>query len=114
MAVQALSFSENGYWLASASVGSTNVTIWDLRKAGDAAKAKSIEFGAAVSSIAWDYTAQYLAIVGGGAVAVEQFNKSSKKWTELLKKAMNARKVAWDPAGQYLIGGRRERSFGTE
>lgn len=98
-----MSFSENGFWLASASAGSTNVTIWDLRKAGDAANAKSIEFGAAVSSIGWDYSAQYLAIAGGGAVAIEHYHKSSKKWSELLKKALKARKVAWDPLGGHLI-----------
>ena len=101
--MQSLSFSENGTWLASASEGSTSVSIWDLRKSPDQAKIKVIEYGAAVSEVAWDYTAQYLAIVGGGAVAVEGYQKSSKKWKELLKKALKSRKAVWDPQGKHLL-----------
>lgn len=101
--VQSLSFSENGTWLASASQGSTSVFIWDLRKAPGQAKVKVIEYGSAISEVAWDYTAQYLAIVGGGAVAVQGYQKSSKKWSELLKKAMKSRKVVWDPQGKHLL-----------
>jgi pre-mRNA-processing factor 19 len=98
--VISLSFSENGTWLASASSGSTSVLVWDLRKE---AIIKTIEFGSAISDIAWDYTAQYLAIAGGGAVAVESYQKSGKKWSELFKKAMKSRKVVWDPLGQHLL-----------
>ncbi|KAF2666561.1 cell cycle control protein cwf8 [Microthyrium microscopicum] len=102
--VQALSFAENGFWLASASTGSTNATIWDLRKTGtEQAIAKVIEFGSIISSLSWDHSAQYLAIVGGGSVAIETYQKSSKKWSEVMKKALNARQVSWDPQGQYLL-----------
>src|ERR1700761_8855836 len=58
-AVQAITFSENGTLFASASKSSTSVSIWDLRKAGDQANVKDIEFGGQVSGLAWDYTAQF-------------------------------------------------------
>jgi pre-mRNA-processing factor 19 len=101
--VKAINFSENGYWLASASKSSTSVTVWDLRKAGDQAKAKVIEFGGQVSDLAWDYTGQFLAIVGSGSLVVQQYVKSSKKWSEIVKKAVDGRKLAWDLDGQYLL-----------
>jgi pre-mRNA-processing factor 19 len=101
--VQALSFSENGYWLASASKSSSSVTIWDLRKSGEEAKFKVIEFGGQVSDLAWDYTAQFLAIVGSGSLVVQHYQKSGKKWGEILRKAVDGKKVAWDPNGQYLL-----------
>jgi pre-mRNA-processing factor 19 len=101
--IQALSFSENGTWLASASKSSTEVMIWDLRKSGDAAKVKTIEFGAQVRDIAWDYTAQFLAIVGSGSLVVQQYAKSGKKWSEVLRKAVDGRRVVWDPSGQHLL-----------
>jgi pre-mRNA-processing factor 19 len=102
-AVQAIAFSENGTLFASASKGSTSVTIWNLRKAGDEAKANIIECSGQVSGLAWDYTAQFLAVVGGGSLTVQQYHKSGKKWTEVLQKAVDGRKVAWDPNGQYLL-----------
>jgi pre-mRNA-processing factor 19 len=103
--VLSLSFSENGTWLASASQGSTGVLIWDLRKAEKPKEAiiKTIEFGSAISDVAWDYTAQYLAIAGGGAVAIESYQKSGRKWSELFKKAMKSRRAVWDPLGQHLL-----------
>jgi len=98
--VQSLSFSENGTLLASASQGSTNVMIWDLRKQ---ASTKTLDFGAAVSQIQWDYSAQFLAIVGGGAIGIQHFSKAKKSWTEILKKAIKSKKLAWDPLGQHLL-----------
>jgi pre-mRNA-processing factor 19 len=95
-----LSFSENGTWLASASAGSGSVAVWDLRKA---AVIKTLEFGGAgVRAVAWDWSAQYLAVVAGGALNVVMYSKSGKKWSELLKRAVVARRVAWDPSGRGL------------
>jgi pre-mRNA-processing factor 19 len=99
--VLSLSFSENGFFLASASAGSTTITNWDLRKE---AAANTIDFGAQVTGVAWDYSAQFLAAVGGGAVAVFGYQKKAKSFGELLKKGVeDARRVAWDPKGQYLL-----------
>jgi pre-mRNA-processing factor 19 len=99
--VLSLSFSENGYFLASASAGSKTVQNWDLRKE---AVANTIEFGQQVISVAWDHSAQFLAAVGSGAVAIFGYQKKAKTFEELLKKGVeNARRVAWDPNGKHLL-----------
>jgi pre-mRNA-processing factor 19 len=93
--VTALAFSENGFWFASASAGSASVTIWDLRKTGDAANVKTLEVGAPAAALTWDYSAQFLAAVGGGQVTVLQYQKAGKKWSEVLTRASSAKKVSW-------------------
>jgi hypothetical protein len=62
-----------------------------------------IEFGGQVSDLAWDYTAQFLAVVGGGSLAVHHYQKSGRKWSEILHKAVDGKRVVWDPNGQYLL-----------
>ncbi|KAF5514551.1 Pre-mRNA-processing factor 19 [Colletotrichum fructicola] len=78
--VEAVTFSENGFWLAATAKGQSSVTIFDLRKEGDAARAKTLETGGPVQSLAWDYTGQFLATGGAGGVTVQQYIKSSKAW----------------------------------
>lgn len=63
---------------------------------------KSLEIGSAVSSVAWDYTGQFLAVAAAGCVAVEQYAKSSKKWSEPLRKAVQATDVAWGASAGSL------------
>jgi pre-mRNA-processing factor 19 len=87
-----LSFSENGTWFASASENSTTVDIFDLRKPKSV---KTLDIGSVVNAVAWDYTGQFLAIAGAGCVAVEEYNKKSKKWTEPFKKGIAATALAW-------------------
>ena len=98
--VQDISFSENGTWLASASVGQTSVYVWDLRKTS---LLKTLDIGTAVSGISWDYTGQFLAACGAGAVVVNQYVKASKAWTEPLRKAVNAVDVKWGASGKSLV-----------
>lgn len=98
--VRALSFSENGTWLASANQGQTAVTIWDLRKMN---LLKTLEIGTAVSGISWDYTGQYLAACGPGGVVVNQYAKSSKSWLELLRKAVESVDVKWGEKANSLV-----------
>lgn len=96
----ALTFSENGTWLASANQGQNVVTVWDLRKLN---ALKTIDIGTAVTGIAWDYTGQFLAACGPGGVVVAQYSKSSKAWTEPLRKAINAADVKWGPKASSLV-----------
>jgi pre-mRNA-processing factor 19 len=57
-----------------------------------------------VASISWDYTGQFLAIAGPGCVAVQQYAKSSKAWTEPLRKALAGQAVRWGPnAGSLKV-----------
>lgn len=98
--LQTISFSENGTWLAAAVKGQTSVSIWDLRKM---AEIKTLEMGTQVSSVSWDYTGQFLAISGQGFVAVQQYAKASKSWSEPFRKALNAVDAKWGVEAQSLV-----------
>jgi len=98
--VVAVTFSENGTWLASANQGQNNVTVWDLRKLS---ALKTIDVGSAVTGISWDYTGQFLAVSGAGSLTVNQYSKSSKAWSEPLRKAVNAVDVKWGAKAKSLV-----------
>ena len=95
-----ISFSENGTWLAVAVKGSGAVQIWDLRKSS---LITSLEIGGAVSNVRWDYTGQFLATAGASGVTVQQYQKSSKSWSEPLRKAMPCLDVSWGTRAKNLI-----------
>lgn len=101
--IQALDFSENGFWLAASAKGQSNVTIFDLRKEGDAATAKVLETGGAVQSVSWDYTGQFLATAGPTGLTVQQYTKSNKKWSEPLRTSNAAVAVRWGVSGKKLL-----------
>lgn len=102
--IQAIVFSENGFWFAATAKGQTTVTIFDLRKEGEAAQAKVLDIGSAVQHLAWDYSQQFLATAGAAGVTVQQYHKGSKSWSEPLRAAVNnAVDVAWGlNAGKLL------------
>ncbi|KAH7303295.1 cell cycle control protein [Stachybotrys elegans] len=106
--VQALTFSENGFWLAATAKGQTSVTIFDLRKEGDAATAKVLETGGSVHSLAWDYSGQFLATGGASGLTVQQYTKSSKKWSEPFRNSTPAVSVKWGPSGKKLVAANGE------
>lgn len=106
--VQALTFSENGFWLAATAKGQTSVTIFDLRKEGDAAAVKVLETGGAVQSLAWDYTGQFLATGGASGLTVQQYTKASKKWSEPFRNSTAAVAVRWGPSGKKLVAANSE------
>jgi pre-mRNA-processing factor 19 len=87
-----LSFSENGTWLATVVKGSTTVSVWDLRKSSII---KILDIGSPVQRVKWDYTGQFLLASGPGCVAVQQYSKSSKAWSEPFRKAVNAVDIEW-------------------
>ena len=64
---------------------------------------KSLETGAKVESLRWDYSAQFLAAVGPSGVSVLQYSKASKSWTEVLKKGVPGVAVAWGARAQSLV-----------
>jgi len=71
--VSALSFSENGYYLATASKDG-NVKLWDLRKPLCIQTLKISD--GPVNTVKFDSTGQYLA-VGGSTVQVYNFETKS-------------------------------------
>lgn len=99
-AVTAMSFSENGTWLATVSANSSAVTVWDLRKT---AQLKTIDLGVPLTSVAWDYTGQFLAVSGPSCITVQHYAKASKAWSEPLRKATDAQQLGWGANGQKLV-----------
>ena len=98
--IQALSFSENGTWLAAAVKGSSTVSIWDLRKA---TQIKSLDTGGPVSKVRWDYTGQFLASAGPSGLTVQQYSKSTKAWSEPLRSAISSTAAEWGVDAQKLV-----------
>ena len=98
--LRTLSFSENGTWLAAVDGNSADVSIWDLRKS---AKIKVLEIGHHIDCIRWDYTGQFLAIVGPSGLSVQQYSKSTKEWSEPLRSAIPAIAVDWGLKAQCLV-----------
>lgn len=101
--IQAITFSENGFWLAATAKGQTTVTIFDLRKEGDAARAKVLETGGSVQSLSWDYTGQFLATAGASGITVQQYTKSSKSWSEPFRSSVSAVAVRWGEKARQLV-----------
>ena len=98
--IKALSFSENGTWLAAVAEKSTSVSVWDLRKA---ALLKRLEIGGQVESIRWDYTGQFLAAAGSSGLAVQQYSKHTKEWSEPLRSAIPTIAIEWGPNAHSLV-----------
>lgn len=101
--VDIIAFSENGYWFAAASKGEPSVTIFDLRKTGEAARVKEFQTTGGARTLAWDNTAQYLAISSTSGTTVQQYLKSSKSWTEPLRNSVAAADVKWGPDAKSLV-----------
>lgn len=100
--VQDISFSENGIWFAVALEGSTNISVFDLRKEGQAA-IKVIDTGSRVDKACWDYSSQYLATAGPAGITIQHYTKSSKSWSEPLRSAIPATAIAWGPSAGSLV-----------
>lgn len=100
--VQAIVFSENGFWFAASGKGQSTVTIFDLRKEGAAAQVKELQTGDA-QSLSWDYTGQFLATVGATGVTVQQYLKTSKAWSEPLRTSAPGVAVKWGAEAKTLV-----------
>lgn len=98
-AISSLSFSENGYTLASSALSSPQVKIWDLRKLSNP---HSIELAADVTAnaVKFDESAQFLAVVGSDLRVYQ-----NKTWEQLFVADDNTAEltsVAWGPLGKEL------------
>ncbi|KAL9937403.1 hypothetical protein V8E36_003812 [Tilletia maclaganii] len=103
--VHSLSFSENGYFLAVAAAGSSEIEVWDLRKVTKAASIAhpSGSSAGAIQAVAFDPSAQFLAAVGPDVRVY-----ANKTWTPLAGWEENTAEitsVAWDRQdGSILVG----------
>jgi pre-mRNA-processing factor 19 len=98
--IQALAFSENGFWFAATAKAQTTVTIFHL---GKESIAKVLDVGSSVNTLAWDYSGQYLATGGPSGITVQQYLKSSKAWSEPLRSAVPAVAVRWGRQAKHLV-----------
>ena len=98
--IQCLTFSENGTWLAVVVIGEASVSIWDLRKS---APIKNVEIGSEIRSVKWDYTGQFLVAAGPSGLAVQQYSKATKDWSEPMRTSTGAIAVEWGPRAQSII-----------
>ncbi|KAM0786382.1 hypothetical protein ACM66B_001850 [Microbotryomycetes sp. NB124-2] len=85
--ISSLSFSENGYTLASAAHDSNQVKLWHLSKLTNSANI-DLPQGQVVNVVKFDESAQFLC-VGGTDVRVYQ----NKTWEELFKSEENGAEV---------------------
>ena len=64
--VTSMDFSENGYYLATASLGHGGVKVWDLRKLSEVIE---LDVGDGnVYNIKFDFSGQYLAVAVGKTI----------------------------------------------
>lgn len=100
--VQALTFSENGFWFAATGKGQSTVTVFDIRKEGDAAQVRELQTGDA-QALAWDYSGQFLATAGSTGITVQQYLKSSKAWSEPLRSSVTGVALRWGAEAKSLV-----------
>jgi len=98
--IRDISFSENGLWVAYVPADSTTVSVLNLR---NSKTVHTTDIESEVRKAIWDHSGQYLAIAGVGCVAVEHYDKSTKSWSEPLRKAVNTVDVKWGPNAASLI-----------
>ncbi|KZT58240.1 WD40 repeat-like protein [Calocera cornea HHB12733] len=99
--VPSLSFSENGYSLASCSAGSSEVVIWDLRKL---VVQRTLAASTPVRSVAYDPQGVFVAAAGEGAVEAWAHKGWAKAWEGLVAEEG---KVRWGAGGESVwVGGK--------
>lgn len=104
-AISSLSFSENGYSLASSALGSSEVKLWDLRE-GKPACSHTLQANSVVHAVAFDTSAQFLAAAGTD-LRVFGYKKANKvvSWDQLVVAEDNQAELtaaAWGPDGNEL------------
>jgi len=64
-----------------------------------------------IRKVEWDYTGQYLAMAGADSLIVEYYDKGSKGWKELLRKAINTANAKWGANAETLVAINTEGSL---
>eukprot|EP00887_Chlorella_sp_A99_P008229 scaffold12.g8229.t1 len=106
--LSALSFSENGYYMASAAAD--GVKLWDLRKLKNF-KSLAPYDSAPTTSVAFDFSGLFLAVGGADARAygVKQDWAVVKEFTDVPKKGVQA--LAWGPDARSLLVGAADHNL---
>jgi pre-mRNA-processing factor 19 len=101
-AVSSLSFSENGYWLASCCEAvEREAQIWDLRKM---IQSHMVEFSRNISNLEFDRSGQFLAAALGHGVEIAAYVKQDKKWqSNVFSADVPAVDVSWSAGGLLAV-----------
>lgn len=92
-----ISFSQNGYYFATASKGG-NLMVWDLRKLK---KFQTLALDGAADCVSFDASGAYLAVGAGSSVSVYE----TKTWNALMQESTHTAAVtdlAFGPEAAYL------------
>jgi pre-mRNA-processing factor 19 len=108
-AVTSLSFSENGYHLASAAAD--GVKLWDLRKLKNFQSLEPYGEGKAAAAVAFDPSGLYLAVGGADArvYGVKQEWRVLAEFGDVPKKGVSA--LAWAPDARELLVGAADHNL---
>ncbi|XVF66405.1 hypothetical protein PTKIN_Ptkin10aG0032900 [Pterospermum kingtungense] len=112
-AVTAISFSENGYFLATAA--HDGVKLWDLRKLKNFRSFELYDQETPTNSVDFDYSGSYLAIAGSD-VRVYQVGSVKAEWNCIktlpdLSGTGRATCVKFGPDASYLVVGSMDRNL---
>ncbi|KAJ3088067.1 hypothetical protein HK102_009641 [Quaeritorhiza haematococci] len=99
--ITSISFSENGYYLASSADGEGVVRLWDLRKLVNFHTIE-LEDVSAVHRVGFDYSGQYLGVAAGGEFRVH-LNKSWDHLTTLKLHSGDITGVRFGPNAKYVV-----------
>jgi len=104
--VTSISFSENGYYLATTAA--STVKLWDLRKLKNVHSIDVPDMGN-LNSVSWDYSGTYLAVAGED---IRVFTGKSLNHIATLKgHTKTVTDVKWGTAAQFLASTSLDRSL---
>lgn len=111
--VSAISFSENGYFLATAA--DDGVKLWDLRKLRNFRTFAPYDSNTSTNSVDFDHSGSYLAIAGSD-IRVYQVANVKSEWNCVktfpdLSGTGKATSVKFGPNAQYLTVGSMDRNL---
>ncbi|GAB4843070.1 E3 ubiquitin-protein ligase prp19 [Ancistrocladus abbreviatus] len=112
-AVTAISFSENGYFLATAA--QDGVKLWDLRKLRNFRSFSPYDSNTATNSVDFDHSGSYLALAGSD-IRIYQVASVKSEWNCIktlpdLSGTGKATSVKFGPDAKYLAVGSLDRNL---
>merc|ERR1711871_306227 len=108
-AVKSISFSENGYFVATGSEDGC-VKIWDMRKLKCTATIESMKDAGPINAVTFDYSGTYLAMGCSNRIEVTVVKDWSNTLTTLTKQTKPIKGLAWGPNASFLASASMDKS----